>query len=133
MYLGRSQADINKQQIFYDRVPVGVKIRIFGRVPKRDPNPGRELPKQEAVDRQYFVQLDDLIQGKPDNDHRWIGIDWAYIEKGGESHAREWTKEDEQRLKGDFRCLRPQARLCGRILLSRRFHSGGKPGLGCGG
>ena len=77
------QNDINKQQIFYDRVPVGGKIRVFGSVPKLDPNPGRQLPKQEAVDRQYLAQPDDLIQGKVDNYHRWIGIDWAYIEKGG--------------------------------------------------
>jgi hypothetical protein len=95
------QNDINKQQIFYDQVPVGGKIRVFGSVPKLDPNPGRKLPKDEAVNRQYLVQPDDLIQARADNYHRWIGIDWAYIEKGGESQGGEWTKEDEQRLK-DF-------------------------------
>jgi hypothetical protein len=92
------QNDVNKEQRFYDRVPVGGKIRVFGRVPKLDPNPGRKLPPAEAVDLQYLVQPDDLIQSKADNYHRWIGIDWAYIEKGGESHAGEWTQENEQRL-----------------------------------
>jgi hypothetical protein len=95
------QNDINKQQIFYDSVPVGGKIRVFGSVAKLDPNPGHALPKQVAVDRQYLAQPDDLIVGKADNYHRWIGIDWAFVEKGGESHAGEWTKENEQRLK-DF-------------------------------
>jgi hypothetical protein len=95
------QNDVNKQQTFYDQVPLGGKLLVFGSVPKLDPNPGRKLPKQEAVDNQASVSPDDLMIGKADNYHRWIGLDWAFIEKGGETNAGEWTKEKDQRLK-DF-------------------------------
>lgn len=93
------QNDVNKQEFFYDQVPVGGKLRVFGSVPKLDPNPGRKLPKQEAIDNQASASPDDLMIGRADNYHRWIGLDWAFIEKGGEPNAGEWTKEKEQRLK----------------------------------
>ncbi len=93
------QNDVNKQQVFYDRVPVGGRLRVFGSAPKLDPNPGRALPKQEAVDNQASMSPDDLLIGRADNYHRWIGFDWSYIEKGGEPSAGEWTKDKEQRLK----------------------------------
>jgi hypothetical protein len=93
------QNDINKQQAFYDEVPVGGKIRVFGSVPKLDPNPGHALPKQAAVDLQASWNPDDLILSRADNYHRWVGFDWSEIEKGGEPNAGEWTKEEDQRLK----------------------------------
>jgi hypothetical protein len=95
------QNDLNKVQVFYDQIPVGGKIRVFGSVPKLDPNPGRKLPSQDAVNLQFNATPADLIQGRADNYHRWIGFDWAFIEKGGEANAGDWTAEDEQRLK-DF-------------------------------
>lgn len=93
------QNDVNKEQAFYDNVPIGGKIRVFGSVPKLDPNPDRKLPKQEAIDRQFLATPNDLYQGRADNYHRWISLDWAFIEKGGEPNAGEWSKEKEQRLK----------------------------------
>ena len=93
------QDDINKQLFFYDQVPVGGKIRAFGSVPKLDPNPGRKLAKDVATDNQFLANPDDLIIAKADNYHRWIGLDWAFIEKGGETKAGEWTAETDRRLK----------------------------------
>lgn len=92
------QNDLNKEQAFYDTIPVGGKIRAFGSAPKLDPNPGRKLSSQEAVNRQFNATPADLIQGRADNYHRWIGFDWAFIEKGGEANAGDWTGEDETRL-----------------------------------
>lgn len=93
------QDDINKQLFFYDQVPVGGKIRAFGSVPKLDPNPGRKLAKDVATDNQFLANPDDLIIAKADNYHRWIGLDWAFIEKGGETKAGEWTAENDKRLR----------------------------------
>jgi len=95
------QDDINKQLAFYDSVPVGGKIRAFGSSPKLDPNPGRKMSKQDATDNQFLANPDDLMIGRADNFHRWIGLDWAFIEKGGETKAGEWTDANEARLK-DF-------------------------------
>jgi len=93
------QNDINKQIAFYDQVPVGKRIRVFGSVPKLDPNPGRKLPKDQATDDQFLAGPDDLIIAKADNYHRWIGFDWAFIEKGGEPKAGVWADENEKRLR----------------------------------
>ena len=94
------QNDI-KQKFFYDDVPVGGKIRVFGSVPKFDENPNK-LPrdrKAEAVAYLSTVELEQLVPHKADNYHRWFGINWAFVEKGGETGSGEWTAEPEARLK----------------------------------
>jgi hypothetical protein len=93
------QDDISKQLFFYDQVPVGGKLLAFGSVPKLDPNPGRKMAKLDAVDNQFLANPDDLMIAKADNYHRWIGLDWAFIEKGGETKAGEWTAQNDARLK----------------------------------
>ena len=91
------QNDI-KQQFFYDRVPMGGKIRVFGSPAKPDPNPGRKLSKDEASARMFATDPEQLVTAKVDNYHRWWGSDWGYIEKGGPMKAGAWTKESEARL-----------------------------------
>lgn len=93
------QDDINKELAFYDDVPVGGVIRVFGSVPKLDPNPGHKMAKQDATDNQFLANPNDLIIARADNYHRWIGYDWAFIEKGGETKAGDWTAENQKRLK----------------------------------
>lgn len=93
------QNDI-KQQFFYDRVPVGGKIRVFGSAEKFDENP-QKLPrdrKAEAVALMATRDPEQLVSKKADNYRRWFGANWAFVEKGGAS-AGEWTKETEARLK----------------------------------
>lgn len=91
------QNDI-KQKIFYDRVPVGGTIRVFGSVPKPAENP-THLPKQQYIDSLASVSMEQITTEKADNYHRWWGLDWAYVEKGGEEHHGAWGKEQETRLK----------------------------------
>jgi hypothetical protein len=91
------QNDI-KQQFFYDRVPVGGDIRVFGSVSKPAENP-THLPKQQYIDSLVSVPMEQITEEKADNYHRWWGLDWAYVEKGGEEHHGEWGKEQETRLK----------------------------------
>lgn len=92
------QNDI-KQQFFYDRIPVGGKIHVFGTPAKYDPNPGRKLPKEEATAKMASLDPEQAFPAKADNYHRWVGLDWAFIEKGGQPHAGEWNAEKNQRLK----------------------------------
>jgi hypothetical protein len=94
------QNDI-KQEFFYDRLPVGGKIRVFGSAEKFDENP-QKLPrdrKAEAVAMLVTRDPEQLVTKKADNYRRWFGANWAFIEKGGEQHAGEWTKASEERLK----------------------------------
>jgi hypothetical protein len=94
------QNDI-KQKYFYDDVPVGGKIRVFGSVTKFDENPNK-LPRerrQEAIDSLVTFDPEQLVPHKADNYHRWFGANWAFVEKGGETGAGEWSSASEARLK----------------------------------
>jgi hypothetical protein len=94
------QGDI-KQKIFYDDVPVGGKIRVFGSAEEFDENP-QKLPrdkKQEAVALMVARDPEQLVSKKADNYRRWFGTNWGFVEKGGESHSGQWTKASEARLK----------------------------------
>lgn len=92
------QNDI-KQSFFYDSVPVGGKIRVFGSVPKPDANPGKKLSKQEAINRMVSVDPEQVTSVRAGNYHRWWGVDWAYIEQGGETSGNSWTPEANARLR----------------------------------
>ena len=94
------QNDI-KQQYFYDRIPVGGRIRVFGSATKFDENP-MKLPRERKEDALEMLAKRDpeqLITQKADNYHRWFGVNWAFIERGGATHAGEWTTAKEERLK----------------------------------
>jgi hypothetical protein len=92
------QNDI-KEDFFYGRVPVGGKIRVFGTATKAGPKPGVKLSKAEAVDYMATLNPADVITGKANSYRRWVGLDWAIVEKGGESNAGDWTAEEATRLK----------------------------------
>jgi hypothetical protein len=94
------QGDI-KQKVFYDDVPVGGKIRVFGSAEKFDENP-QKLPrerKEEAVAMLAGRDPEQLVSKKADNYHRWFGVNWAFVEKGGQTKAGDWTKTSEARMK----------------------------------
>jgi hypothetical protein len=92
------QKDI-KQDFFYDRVPVGGKIKVFGSVTKFGPTPDMKLSKAEGVDYMYTLSAEHVITEKANTYRRWLGADWAVIEKGGETKAGEWTKDSDARLR----------------------------------
>uniref|UniRef100_A0A372IRZ3 Uncharacterized protein n=1 Tax=Paracidobacterium acidisoli TaxID=2303751 RepID=A0A372IRZ3_9BACT len=91
------QNDI-KQKFFYDDLPVGGAIRVFGSVTKPAENPNH-LPKQEYIDSLASVPPEQIVTGHADNYHRWWGLDWSYVEKGGEEHSNAWSAEKDARLK----------------------------------
>jgi hypothetical protein len=94
------QGDI-KQKVFYDDVPVGSKFRVFGSAEKFDENP-QKLPrerKEEAVAMMVTRDPEQLVSKKADNYRRWFGVNWGFVEKGGETKAGDWTKASEARMK----------------------------------
>ena len=94
------QGDV-KQKFFYDNVPVGAKIRVFGSAEKVDENP-QNLPrerKDEAVAMMVTRDPEQLLSKRADNYRRWFGVNWEFIEKGGQTKAGAWTKESEARAK----------------------------------
>jgi len=94
------QNDI-KQAFFYDRVPVGGKLRAFGSATKFDENP-THLPRtarEERLANMVKMQPEQLLSKRADNYHRWYGTDWAFIELCGPTHANDWGTAAEARVK----------------------------------
>jgi hypothetical protein len=89
------QQDI-KQDFFYDRVPVGGTIRVFGSVKKA--GPPTKLSEQQEIDYMHTLSPEQVITSKANTYRRWIGLDWAIIEKGGEHQTGDLTSESEARL-----------------------------------
>ena len=94
------QGDI-KQKTFYDEIAVGRKFRVFGSAEKFDENP-QKLPrekKEEVVALMATRDPEQLVSKKADNYRRWFGVNWAFVEKGGETMAGDWSKSTEARAK----------------------------------
>jgi hypothetical protein len=94
------QNDI-KQEFFYDRVPVGGKIRAFGSVTKFDDNPNHRARNERELRFADMLQVqpEQLVTKRADNYHRWFGADWSFIELCGPKHGGDWNANAEARLK----------------------------------
>ncbi len=73
-----------QRAVFYDRVPEGGKLLVFGAVHTntKDPSAPPEV----------------LVKSPADNYHRWWNNSWHVIEPAGQSNAGDWTMEKEGRL-----------------------------------
>jgi len=111
-----------KQAFFYDRVPVGGKLRAFGSATKFDDNPTHlaRAARAERLANMVKMEPEHLLVKRADNYHRWFGTDWAYIELCGPAHSIDWSAAAEARLK-KFVDLRAQPRLHRRLLLDQRL------------
>jgi hypothetical protein len=101
MVIVEDKQDDVKQKFFYDNVPVGGRIRVFGSAEKFDENP-QKLPrerKEEAVAMMASRDPEQLVSKRADNYRRWFGVNWAFIEKGGQTKAGDWAKDSEAKLK----------------------------------
>ena len=74
-----------QQAIFYDKVPVGEKLLVFGAAHTHDQNP---MAAPEILEPEHAS-----------NYRRWWNNPWKVVEEGGQNHAGEWTKADELRLR----------------------------------
>jgi hypothetical protein len=91
------QNDI-KQKFFYDDIPANGSIRVFGSYAKPVENPAH-LPKLDFINSLVSVPMEQITTRRADNYHRWWGVDWAYVERGGEEHHGDWGKEQTDRLR----------------------------------
>lgn len=74
-----------QEKVFYDEVPIGGKLLLFGAVHTntKDPMAAPEV----------------LEPGRATNYRRWWNNAWNVVEKGGQNKAGDWTKEDNLRLR----------------------------------
>jgi hypothetical protein len=91
---GESEA---QERVFYESVPVGGRLRLFGAV--RVNRGGADLPPEQAWEYNIYTPPETLVpQGAAANYRRWWNNSWFFVEKGGATRAGEWTSDDEQRL-----------------------------------
>jgi hypothetical protein len=74
-----------QQAVFYDEVPVGGRLLVFGAVHTntKDPMAAPEV----------------LEPGAATNYRRWWNNPWNVVEQGGQQHAGAWTAADDARLR----------------------------------
>jgi len=92
--------DNTKEDYFYNRLPIGATLRVFGSG-KLTPPPGN-LNKVQAFEAQAKMKLEDLVKERASNYRRWWGnAHWDLMVGGGApmKSAGQWTPEKEARLK----------------------------------
>jgi len=73
-----------QRTVFYDRVPLGARLLVFGAV-RTNTRDQSAAPEQREPN-------------PADNYHRWSNNSWQIVEPEGQPTAGEWTREKETRL-----------------------------------
>jgi hypothetical protein len=85
-----------QEQVFFNEVPVGGKLRLFGSAHTNIP---------EGIDQKQEIHLaatlspQQLLTERPTNYRRWWNNSWYEVEEGGQPHAGDWTVADASRLR----------------------------------
>jgi hypothetical protein len=74
-----------QERVFYDRVPVGGRLLVFGAVHTHTENPSAD----PAV----------LAPEAASNYRRWWNNPWRVVERAGQNRAGEWTADSDKRLR----------------------------------
>src|SRR5579862_591843 len=85
-----------QEKVFYDEVPAGARLRVFGSAHTN------RIPGETQSDRAHMAATmapDRLLSETPTNYRRWWNNSWSEVEEGGQTHAGEWTREDDGRLR----------------------------------
>lgn len=85
-----------QQKVFYDDLPVGAKLRVFGSAHTAS---APKLPKPELMHWAVTVAPGELLRERPTNYRRWWNSSWYTVEEGGQHQAGDWTAADDQRLR----------------------------------
>jgi glycerophosphoryl diester phosphodiesterase len=86
-----------QEQIFYRKVAVGDKLRLFGSAHLND----KALQGLNAKQKAHALTNaapDILLPTPATNYRRWWNNSWWEVEEGGQQHAGDWTEADNSRL-----------------------------------
>ncbi|MEO6804315.1 MAG: hypothetical protein ABI197_13835 [Granulicella sp.] len=86
-----------QQKVFYDVLPVGARLRLFGSAHTRAAP--QNMTREQQVHWAVTATPEELVIGKPTNYRRWWNGTWYQVEEGGEPHAGDWNTADNKRLK----------------------------------
>jgi hypothetical protein len=85
-----------QEEVFFQRVPVGGKLRIFGSAVTT------EIPSEPKAEHEHILATmppEQLLSARPTNYRRWVNFSWHAVEEGGQPQAGAWTPADARRLK----------------------------------
>jgi hypothetical protein len=85
-----------QEKVFYDEVPVGTRLRVFGSAHTN------KIPGSSQAERAHMAATmapNQLLTERPSNYRRWWNNSWFEVEEGGQTRAGEWTAEDDRRLR----------------------------------
>ncbi|WP_216839246.1 hypothetical protein [Caulobacter sp. S45] len=90
--------DSDKQaKVFFDDVPVGGKLRLFGSAHSAEPP--KDLPIETQMHLAATMPPEQILTEAPTNYRRWWNNSWYAVEEGGQSKAGDWTPADDRRLR----------------------------------
>jgi hypothetical protein len=87
----------NQERVFFDEVPVGQGLRLFGSAHTNE-SAWKGMSHQQADYARAHTPPGELLTETPTNYRRWWNNGWDIIEEGGQRKAGDWTLEDQQRL-----------------------------------
>lgn len=86
-----------QQKIFFDDLPDGAKLRVFGSA-HTHPVP-KGMTRSEAMHWAATAPPQELLSEAPTNYRRWWNCSWYPVEEGGQTRAGDWTDADDKRLR----------------------------------
>ncbi|MBY8827241.1 hypothetical protein [Hephaestia mangrovi] len=84
-------------KVFYDDVPVGGRLRLFGSAHSSEAPTG--LSEAQRAHWEATASPGQLLPSRATNYRRWWNNSWSVVEQGGQRNAGAWTKADDQRLR----------------------------------
>lgn len=85
-----------QEQVFFNRVPVGARLLLFGSA-HTTKLPGST--NSEKTHSAATLSPEALLTEKPSNYRRWWNNSWWEVEEGGQRAAGDWTTVDKLRLR----------------------------------
>jgi hypothetical protein len=86
-----------QQKVFYDALPVGARLRLFGSAHIHAAP--ENMTKVQLVHWAVTVSPEELLKEKPSNYRRWWNSSWYTVEEGRAPQAGDWTESDNKRLR----------------------------------
>lgn len=86
-----------QQKVFFDDLPVGAKLRVFGSAHTHPIPPN--MPMKEVMHWAVTLPPDQILSERPTNYRRWWNSSWYPVEEGGQQKAGDWTAADDHRLR----------------------------------
>jgi hypothetical protein len=85
-----------QQKVFYDAVPVGARLRLFGSAHTQPPP--KNMTNNKLTHWVVTASAEELLNEEPTNYRRWWNSSLYAVEEGGAPQAGDWTIADDQRL-----------------------------------